>query len=202
MDEWKGIEAETISLYEEVNILPPGAVLPHRNKYVDDGRSSLSDNLTYELKQCFSTYHHWGMYEMGYSANEIAYVRTDQLERYRKADMEEPDHTRLIWIDCRILDLTHYSILNVGNYIKRVLNEPYEILRRWSVSITNAQELWKIRNKTCTSVVPAKRRQHYSNNPNWDGALTLIPTTELTTVDLTSKIGAVGMEKLMRAKQL
>jgi hypothetical protein len=202
MDEWKGIEAETISLYEDVNILPPGAVVPHRNKYVDDGRSSLSDNLTYELKQCFSTYHHWGMYEMGYSANEIAYVRTDQLERYRKADMEEPDHTRLIWIDCRILDLTHYSIINVGNYIKRVLDEPYEILRRWSVSITTAEELWKIRNKTCTSVVPEKRRKHYSNNPSWDGALTLLPTTELTTVDLTPKIGAVGMEKLMRAKQL
>jgi hypothetical protein len=202
MDEWKGIEAETISLYEEVNILPPGAVLTHPDKYADDGQSSLSNNLTYELKQCFSTYHHAGMYKMGYSANEIAYLRTDQLERYHKADLEDPDHTRLILIDCRILDLTHYSIIKVGDYIRKVLDHPYEILRRWRVSITTTQELWQIRNKTCTSVVPAKQRKHYSNNPNWDGALTLIPTTELATVDLTPKIETVGTVKLMRARQL
>ena len=202
MDGWKGAEAETISLYEQVNILPPGAVVPHPDKYADDGQSALAANLTYELKQCYSTYHHAGMYQMGYSANEIAYVRTDQLERYRKADMEDPDHTRLIWIDCRILDLTHYSVINVGNYIRKALDDPYEILKRWSVTITNAQELWHIRNKTCTSVVPAKRRKHYSNNPSWDGALTLIPTTELATVDLTPKIEIVGTEKLMKAKQL
>lgn len=202
MEQWKGAESETIALYEQVHLLPPGTVVPHGNKYVDDGRSTVANDLSYELKQCFSTYHHEAMWRMGYSANDVAYVRTDQLQRYREWDMANPDHTRLIFIDCRILDLTHYSIIKVGNYIRKVLDDPYEILRRWSVTITNAQELWKIRDKTCTSVVPAKQRKHYCNNPNWDGALQLIPTTELMTVNLTSKIKTVGMETLMRAKQL
>ena len=201
MANWKGVETDTIRIYEEVNLFPPGTVVSNEaNTKGDDALSTVSPDLSYELKSCFSTYHHAEMFDMGYSANDIAYLRLDQLSRYRKEDKANPGHTRLIFLDCRILDLTSYSIVNVGNYVRSWVEDPYEILKRWTVSVTTSKDLWTIRKKTRTSEVPQNQRKDYYNDPEWDGLLQLIPTTELTTTTLTSQAGKIGINRLLAAR--
>jgi hypothetical protein len=198
MRSWKTAEEATISFYETVELFQKGAVVPNpRSQYGDDAISTLEAQKHYELKTCYSTFHHDQLYELGYDANETAYIRLDQLKRYYLEDLARPELKRLLYIDRRILDLSHYSIHGVKEYVSTWVTDPYEIRKIWTVTITNTRELHAMRKRTVTSTVPAKTRKDYSNDPKWDGKLLNFPTSELRTINLTSQVPIIGEEKLL-----
>ena len=198
MDAYKSHEQDTIKIYEELGIFPRGCVIPNpHTKYGDDFISTINSNQHWESKLVFSRYHHWDMYHNGYDANCIAYVRADQLNRYRREDLKNPKLERTIIIDCRIVDLTHWRIERVNEVTTTV---DYEIKKQWSISLTTTEQLSQLRNKCRTSTVPEEYRQEMCNDPSWDGRLVNIPTTELVTIDATPMIDSIGAARLLKAR--
>jgi hypothetical protein len=201
METWKSAEEATIRFYEEVDLFQRGVVVPNPDsQYGDDAISTTQANKRYELKTCFSTYHHAHLYSLGYDANVTAYLRLDQLMRYRREDLADQDIERLIYIDRRMLDLQRYEpLVGVKRHIDKRVKIPYDIKRTWTVTITSMEELIALRkqDKTEVSTVPEWKRQAYCNNPQWDGRLLNFPITELRTIDLTSQIRIIGEENLL-----
>lgn len=201
MSSWKSVEKDTIHLYEQIHLFQPNAVIPNPESDVeDDFWCSTHDMTRYESKFCFSAYHHREMFEMGYDANCIAYMRLDQLQRYYDEDLKNPHLNRIIILDCRIIDLNHFSILGVNNFVRKRVDQFYEVKKRWSITLTTARELKEKEHLTLTSRVSARRRMAYCNNPNWDGYLVNIPTTEFKTMDLTPAINDIGAAELLKAR--
>lgn len=201
MQSWKTAEEATIRFYEEVDLFQRGVVVPNPDsQYGDDAISTTQANKRYELKTCYSTYHHPDLYRsFGFNANDTAYLRLDQLKRYRREDLADPDIHRLIYIDRRLVDLTYYEPIQGVKRFVGSIDIPYQIKKQWTVTIATTAELRALveQHKTSTSVVPAETRLAYCNNPQWDGVLLNFPTTELRTIDLTSQIKNIGVENLV-----
>ena len=192
---------ETIQLYEMVDLFPPNSVIPNSDSdYEDDFICATDPSTRYESKLCFSTFHHPELYDMGYDANEIAYIRMDQLHRYQEEDEQTPELKRVIILDCRIIDLSCSAICRVNSFISRT-SKFYEVQKRWTITLTTTKELEKISSITLTSRVPLYRRNAYCNNPNWDGWLLNIPTSELKTYNVTKAIPMVGEGVLLAARE-
>ena len=201
MRRYKRHEQETIQLYESVDLFPPKSVIPNSDSdYEDDFICATDPSTRYESKLCFSTFHHPELYDMGYDANEIAYIRMDQLQRYQEEDEQTPELKRVIILDCRIIDLSCSAICRVNSFISRT-SKFYEVQKRWTITLTTTKELEKISSITLTSRVPLYRRNAYCNNPNWDGWLLNIPTSELKTYNVTKAIPMVGEGVLLAARE-
>ena len=108
-----------------------------------------------------------------------------------------PHLERTIIIDCRIVDLTHWRIERVNEVTTTV---DYEIKKLWSISLTTTAQLSQLRDKCRTSTVPEDSRMEMFNEPDWDGRLVNIPTTELVTVNATPMIDSIGADRLLKAR--
>jgi len=200
MQSWKTAEEATIRFYEEVDLFQRGVVVPNpHSQYGDDAISTVQANKRYELKTCYSTYHHAHLYGFGVNANDTAYLRLDQLKRYRREDLDDPDTQRLIYVDRRLVDLTHYKPIHGVKTFVDSIAIPYQIKKQWTVTITTTAELRALADQdmTSTSTVPEETRLAYCNNPRWDGRLLNFPTTKLRTINLTSQIETIGVENLV-----
>ena len=200
MDQWKGFEADTIKLYEEVGYFHPNTIGPGDDKFGNDMKSLINVNHFKEHKQCFSRFHEQELFKKyGFTANDLGYIRCDQMNRYLSEDREKPEITREIILDCRCVSIN--AISHVSEHIQS-RGGHYKLRRMWTVSTFTTNQLWQKRQYTKKVEVPPKIRWKHTNNPNWDGVLLLIPLNLFPTTDLSCRIEDVGIQRLLKAKRL
>jgi len=200
MSKWKDDELDTIRIYEEVGLMFPGTLTNGVNRFAEDVRSVTCPSVAGEFKTCYSTHHAQNLFDQtGATANDLGYIRIDQLRRYRE-EFGKGNHECLrLYLDRRILDIS--SVEASQDYVYKKCKVPYEVkYPYWTVTTFTIEELWNKRKMCIKSEVPTSTKHLFCNNPNWDGLLLLIDTRQFTTTNLTAHIPTIGTKRLLRAR--
>ena len=124
MVEWKRHhERETIKILEEAGIFTPGAVVPNEESPYQEDYILTNGTGKIELKTIFSTVHDPKMYAKGFDANNVVYLRSDQLQRYTEKDKTR-GNIRWILFDRRLVKKTP-SIARVNQFIREKIGANY-----------------------------------------------------------------------------
>ena len=200
MSKWKDDELDTIRIYEEVGLMFPGTLTNGVNRFAEDVRSVTCPSVAGEFKTCYSTHHVQELFEQtGATANDLGYIRIDQLRRYREQFGESSHECLRLYLDRRILDIS--SVEASQDFVSKRCNVPYEVkYPYWTVTTFTIEELWKKRKWCKKSEVPTSTKRLFCNDPNWDGLLLLIDTRQFTTTNLTAHIPTIGIERLLKAR--
>ena len=123
MSKWKDDELDTIRIYEEVGLMFPGTLTNGVNRFAEDVRSVTCPSVAGEFKTCYSTHHEQDLFEQtGATANDLGYIRIDQLRRYREQFGESSHECLRLYLDRRILDIS--SVEASQDFVSKRCNVP------------------------------------------------------------------------------